>query len=890
MGNSAYHFENTALWQNALGQTENDPEHVPKERLRTVYRSFWSNAVQLAVQIQKDVPGLTLHDETHFEALWARANQIAGPGFNLTPLEAFVFGGAILVHDAANTVAAFSGGVSELKQTDAWKDAEADLLDVNHPDDASAPLTEDENKIVLFDTLRNVHAQRAESLCSLSVSHNSKTFHLLPDDSLRTHLGYIIGLIGASHHWDISKLTVRLQSIVGAPSGFPETWSIRPVLLACLLRCADAAQLEQARTPDFLYGLLKLQGISELHWRAQNRIAAPVVDQNDAKALVYSSTMPFTAQDADAWWIAFDALQIANRELQTTDALLRDLRLPAFAINRIAHAEAPDRLATHLVVNGWQPVSAEVRITKVSKVVDMFGGEQLYGKDLHVPLRELIQNAADAIRQRKALEPKNSSFVGNIVVRCELGSCDSINGHWLHVEDDGLGMSEAVLTGPLIDFGSSYMSSSIVKSERPGLISKRQRRLGQFGIGFFSVFMLADNVDVVSKPFDRAVSDARSLRFRRGVGTRPLLLDTTPSDFGASLSTRVSLFITEEKWKGFLKVKPQSFSENAKFITLAELVGQICPMLDVDVFVDFNQQRDKVHSSKWYSEDKASWLSTLLLPEVSSSSYVPEAINLLHPIMTFLNPACPDQGLAAISFFGGCGVRTVGTLASRGAFNNHSDDFIGAIDYEPDGPRRGSGRALATEYLEAWATDQASKLSTIELTPQQKYRASCSIARFGGDASALILMSVRREPKKLDELYQLLLSGEELFATLKYLGSWDDKRVGLGFVREKESGLIDHYRTNELEFLLNALEPIEDNSNDQIVEIPTEGHLAPVGFFTMLKNYAAARGYKLESQMIDDLEFARYIGKSSERDGLHAGKIIKRTGLKLFIQTLTNPV
>ena len=880
MGTIAYKFEKTGLWQRALEKTDNDADEVAKEKLRVTYRQFWSNAVHLAAQIQKDVPGLTLHDEKHFEALWARADQIAGSDLDLTPLEVFVFGGAILIHDAANTVAAFPGGIDQIRESDAWKDAEAELLERNYADDPLATLTEAEEKVVLFDALRNVHAQRAETLCGLSVSTSGNTFFLLSDDGLRAHLGRIIGLIGASHHWDVSKLTARLQNVIGAPSGFPETWSIRPVLLACLLRCADAAQVEQARTPDFLYGLLKLKGVSELHWRAQNRIAAPVIDGSDPRALVYSSTIPFAIQDADAWWIAFDALQVANRELQTVDALLRDLRLPAFRINRIANAEAPDRLATNLVAEGWHPVSAEVRITKVDNVVDMFGGEQLYGKDLHVPLRELIQNAADAVNQRKVLEPLTSTYVGNIIVRSEAGRCDEIEGHWLHVEDDGLGMSEAVLTGPLIDFGNSYMSSGIVKSERPGLVAKRQRRIGQFGIGFFSVFILADNVNVISRPFDKAVDDTRSLQFRRGVGTRPLLLAARPDDFGASLSTRESVFITGEKWNDFLQLKSHSLSQNDQPMSLAELVSSICPMLNADVSVDADGERHKVHSRDWHTQDRKSWLEDILLPERRGSTLVSDAISMLHPIMTFVNPEFPDQGLAAISVFGGCGVRTVGTLATRGAFNAYSDDFIGAIDYEPDGPRRAFSRATSADHLAMWATGQASKLASLELTPGQKYSASCRVARFGGNASSLICMNVKREPKSLAEIFELLLSGEELFATLKRSGPRKGG-IELGFVREDHSGFVDNYQKDELEFLVNALEPLGDISDDEIVAVPFDSDPAPFGFCAMLNNYAADHGYKIDGQILDGLEFARYIGKPSERDGLVTGKIITSTGLKL---------
>ena len=75
-------FERTSLWTDAMVGEPHDPNSKARERLRAAYRSFWENAVTLSNQIQKDLPGLTLHDEAHFEALWERAAQIAGPSIS----------------------------------------------------------------------------------------------------------------------------------------------------------------------------------------------------------------------------------------------------------------------------------------------------------------------------------------------------------------------------------------------------------------------------------------------------------------------------------------------------------------------------------------------------------------------------------------------------------------------------------------------------------------------------------------------------------------------------------------------------------------------------------------------------------------------------------------
>jgi len=79
----------------------------------------------LTAQIQKEFPFLTLHDVAHLDALWTLADLIAGTDYPMTPTEAFVFGGAVLLHDAGLSIAAFKGGLPELNKTPEWRDSSA---------------------------------------------------------------------------------------------------------------------------------------------------------------------------------------------------------------------------------------------------------------------------------------------------------------------------------------------------------------------------------------------------------------------------------------------------------------------------------------------------------------------------------------------------------------------------------------------------------------------------------------------------------------------------------------------------------------------------------------------------------------------------------------------
>jgi len=869
-------FEELGLWRRNIGD---GTAPAKREQLRASYRQFWDNAVELSREIQRDLPQLTLHDDRHFEALWARADQIAGDDFELTPLEVFVFGGAILLHDAANSLAAFPGRLDAVEATPEWRDALAQWIE--QQDDIRPPEPDAEaRRALLLDTLRAIHAERARDLADFEVETAGRRHHLLGDDQLRTHLGALIGEIAASHHWDVGTLVERLGGTRGSLSGMPASWVVRPVLLAGLLRCADATQLDQDRAPDFLYGLMQLRGLSEQHWRAQNRLAHPYVNPAEPDALVFTSTRPFAEEDANAWWIAYDALGVANSELQAMDALLRDIGLPAFQVNRIRGAGAPDRLAQLVQVSGWRPVLANVKISRVDRILDLFGGEKLYGHQMWVPIRELIQNAADAIRYRRELEPEQSSYTGRITARLRDDGSDHL---WIEIDDDGLGMSEAVLTGPLIDFGTSFISSSLVKAERPGLLSKGRKRTGKFGIGFFSAFMIADEITVFSRPFDQGVHQSRTLKFSKDAQTRPILLDASRDATTPTVSTRVTLKLERTMLDQVLRFG-SAFSSSKTTVTFAELIGVICPLLDVDIFVDVGGQVTKIHSRNWFEEDRVAWLRRISLPHVNKAINVPiETIEAemadAVPRLTFIDPEDPSAGLASISGVAARGARAVGMLRATDGFNQFANEFWGAIDYQATEPRRSHGPPRSRALLGRWASEQASLAAQKVAAGSQQRIIARRVADFHGDATPIASISFDRDWLSLEEAFDKACRVGKVYAPVKADFGRDNAPV-MSVVRERQSGLIDNYFPDELEFLVPIMEGSDSGANAYYA-IPTDDQPAHHSFLSMMFRLGISRGLEIAGRFIEHFPMARYVGEDSPRQGLAHGAMIHGEVLEL---------
>jgi hypothetical protein len=745
-------IEDTCLWRSSLGAKQNSPHDNHRDRLKTELLTFRSRITPIAAKIASDLPGLTVHDVSHLDRLWEAASLVAGEGYPLNPMEAFVLGGAILLHDSGLCTEAYEGGSEALYATSVWKDALAAEKDLR-PHSSE----DDKRSVATFVALRHLHAKQAEALLGRSWRdpNTGDDNYLIQDVSLRKHLGQMIGRIAHSHHWNIEDIPTRLGTQFNALGEYPASWRVHPVKLACLLRCADAIHIDQSRAPDFLHALLHRQGISFAHWHAQNWMGRADLDTSDrdGETILFTSTRDFGEHDSDAWWIAFDAIDTANKEIHGCNKLLAsqaNSEAPPFKIKRIRGAGQPSLLEKHVRTRDWHPSSAMVHVGNVERVVRTLGGSQLYSdvaNHLGIVLREIIQNARDAVVARREME---TEFQGRIVVR--LGRD---NSRWMvTIEDDGVGMSERVLLGPLIDFGNSLWSSSLVQTEFPGLRSSEFRAVGRYGIGFFSAFMVADRVIVSSRRFEEGLAQTRQLVFDGGLKLRPVLKVGKLSEHGPQVSTRIVLSLKDGHLNDDASVTmnagytlgaerggPQKYQ-----VPFANYLSAITVGLDVDITLTGNDGvRQEIHRKQPVSEvEREDWLRRISFLESRNafhlSTFVRAVSRRLRPIMD--GGKC--YGLAAIVGVADgrnlLGRSTVGGLLGNPHQGAH--DFVGFLDFEPRSVLRHPDQRLSApdSAVKTWAMEQRLLLEAGDLTEEERLLIGSSLVRFGIDPLNIVLV------------------------------------------------------------------------------------------------------------------------------------------------------
>ena len=118
--------------------------------------------------------------------------------------------------------------------------------------------------------------------------------------------------------------------------------------------------------------------------------------------------------------------------------------------------------------------------------------------DQEIFLRELVSNAVDATSKLKTLSSKGEfkGELGDLIIHIE------IEDKKLIIKDNGIGMSEEEVNKYLNQVAFSSAQEFLEKYKDESSI------IGHFGLGFYSVFMVAEKVEVITKSWrknDKAV-------------------------------------------------------------------------------------------------------------------------------------------------------------------------------------------------------------------------------------------------------------------------------------------------------------------------------------------------------------------------------------------------
>jgi molecular chaperone HtpG len=142
--------------------------------------------------------------------------------------------------------------------------------------------------------------------------------------------------------------------------------------------------------------------------------------------------------------------------------------------------------------------------TELKQLLDLII-HSLYTKK-EIFLRELLSNAADAIDKLRFESLKNPELIGGEGSDWKIRLVPDEAAGTLTVSDNGVGMSREAIAENLGTIARSGTRAFLEQLQQAD-VQNRPELIGQFGVGFYASFMVADRVTVLSRPAGGSPSD-----------------------------------------------------------------------------------------------------------------------------------------------------------------------------------------------------------------------------------------------------------------------------------------------------------------------------------------------------------------------------------------------
>lgn len=537
---------------------EEDKKLQPDQQISDEYLSgvklVCDFGVDRAKTIRDTFPMYTLHDETHICNVLRIMEQLLGDDVGkLTRDETAILILAACCHDVGMS---YNEREKEALLQD--RDRLDEYLERHHSEYVKAyAKNPDEPELtdeMLRNYLRSIHHERVLELLNTIEWPNCLWGKVDRDDLVR---------VCQSHGEDSFRL-----------NGLESTSTVDLRFCAVMLRLADILDFDTIRAPKAVYqycGFDYTEGseakISKEEW--EKHMASQGFDfvHVEDRSVPYDLPYHATCESMQIEQAVNSYLDWVDQELEQCGKLLRQY------VGKWQSFILPSKIERTIKAEGY--VSGQYHLTMdQDKVMELLVGEELYS-DPSAFVRELLQNAIDAVRTREQLDrhlPRN--WKPQINIRSWM---DEEGYHWFRIEDNGTGMTKEIVENYFLKIGRSYYASDTFEKDKIRCgADPNYTPISRFGIGILSCFMGgkdSNRVEISTKRFGEDGERPSALRLsmhgmsgyyymasqREGHGPGPMKGITEQEKYpylqqpGTVIAVRTNLYQTG-KYTGFKEI------------------------------------------------------------------------------------------------------------------------------------------------------------------------------------------------------------------------------------------------------------------------------------------------------------------------------------------------
>ena len=269
------------------------------------------------------------------------------------------------------------------------------------------------------------------------------------------------------------------------------TYTINIPFLAVVLRLADILDFDRDRTPESLLASIHFtSSVSLGEWEKHRSIEGWCISPDLIRFTAKCKHPAYEAAVRDFMdWIDSELVackHICDNQPRTISGY--QLKLPVNV----------DRSRIEPLDGAYRFHNLEFSLSR-NEIVRLLMTDKLYGNE-HLCIRELLQNALDALRYRKALFALSRTHwdAGKVDFRHYVNT----DGHEVvECADNGVGMDDEIISNHFVKVGRSFYRSPSFERERNRLRASGNDfdPCSRFGIGFMSCFMLGDRITITTR-------------------------------------------------------------------------------------------------------------------------------------------------------------------------------------------------------------------------------------------------------------------------------------------------------------------------------------------------------------------------------------------------------
>lgn len=360
------------------------------------------------------------------------------------------------------------------------------------------------DKLLIGEFLRRYHHKLAYDIAINGFPGNYSAVNCLQvsDETLRQ----IVGHVARSHGMGLWNMVDYMKKEYENPRTF---LGVKIVYLMAILRLSDYFDIDKSRANKVIWNVKRLDsGISQKEWEQHNCIEGIEFDyQEDAESLYIRLGKP----NSSYMFLKIEKfLQDLQDELDNSWAVIGKI------YNRFGNFKLKFRRVYSNIGKVKESVDyvTEKVTFDVNKNILFYLAQPLYGRNPSYGIRELIQNASDACRERKVIE--GEKYIPIITMEVK----EDNEKKFFVITDNGIGMTKEVIINYFLVAGSSFRDDIEWKKrfylENENIVVRN----GKFGIGVIAMFLLGNNVQVETT----SIAEGGTYSFSASLNTKQIEL------------------------------------------------------------------------------------------------------------------------------------------------------------------------------------------------------------------------------------------------------------------------------------------------------------------------------------------------------------------------------